>query len=127
MHAADAPSPFVYFVLHPFLFPWFGSQLNTFEMKSRLSRFIAEDPQDVPLPREEALRLSTEAFRLWAVAAGYGQACDLYRYSSGLERRAWRAQRSSGHPIPKGWVEGSPGSVSSPFRLSCLTFSDLLQ
>uniref|UniRef100_A0A8C3U458 RNA polymerase II associated protein 1 n=1 Tax=Catharus ustulatus TaxID=91951 RepID=A0A8C3U458_CATUS len=52
--------------------------LNTFEMKSRLSRFIAEDPQDVPLAREEALRLSTEAFRLWAVAAGYGQACDLY-------------------------------------------------
>uniref|UniRef100_A0A8C4UNG6 RNA polymerase II associated protein 1 n=1 Tax=Falco tinnunculus TaxID=100819 RepID=A0A8C4UNG6_FALTI len=53
--------------------------LNTFEMKSRLSRFIAEDPLDLPLPREEAIRLSTEAFRLWAVAAGYGQACDLYR------------------------------------------------
>ncbi|NXN18865.1 RPAP1 protein, partial [Indicator maculatus] len=53
--------------------------LNQFEMKSRLSRFIAEDPLDLPLPREEAIRLSTEAFRLWAVAAGYGQACDLYR------------------------------------------------
>ncbi|XP_075008236.1 RNA polymerase II-associated protein 1 isoform X7 [Calonectris borealis] len=53
--------------------------LNKFEMKSRLSRFIAEDPLDLPLPREEAIRLSTEAFRLWAVAAGYGQACDLYR------------------------------------------------
>ncbi|XP_039924071.1 RNA polymerase II-associated protein 1-like isoform X1 [Hirundo rustica] len=52
--------------------------LNRFEMKSRLSRFIAEDPVDLPLPREEATRLSTEAFRLWAVAAGYGQACDLY-------------------------------------------------
>ncbi|NWR98535.1 RPAP1 protein, partial [Motacilla alba] len=52
--------------------------LNKFEMKSRLSRFIAEEPLDVPLPREEATRLSTEAFRLWAVAAGYGQACDLY-------------------------------------------------
>ncbi|NXF83091.1 RPAP1 protein, partial [Sclerurus mexicanus] len=52
--------------------------LNTFEMKSRLSRFIAEDPLDLLLPREEAIRLSTEAFRLWAVAAGYGQACDLY-------------------------------------------------
>ncbi|NXA10836.1 RPAP1 protein, partial [Sapayoa aenigma] len=52
--------------------------LNKFEMKSRLSRFIAEDPLDLPLPREEAIRLSTEAFRLWAVAAGYGQACDLY-------------------------------------------------
>ncbi|XP_006265441.1 RNA polymerase II-associated protein 1 isoform X2 [Alligator mississippiensis] len=53
--------------------------LNKFELKSRLSRFIAEDPQDLPLQREEAIRLSTEAFRLWAVAAGYGQACDLYR------------------------------------------------
>uniref|UniRef100_A0A8D2PHG6 RNA polymerase II associated protein 1 n=1 Tax=Zosterops lateralis melanops TaxID=1220523 RepID=A0A8D2PHG6_ZOSLA len=52
--------------------------LNKFEMKSRLSRFIAESPLDVPLPREEAVRLSTEAFRLWAVAAAYGQACDLY-------------------------------------------------
>ncbi|NWJ09131.1 RPAP1 protein, partial [Crypturellus undulatus] len=53
--------------------------LNKFEMKSRLSRFIAEDPLDLLLPREEAIRLSTEAFRLWAVAAAYGQACDLYR------------------------------------------------
>ncbi|XP_009997874.1 PREDICTED: RNA polymerase II-associated protein 1 [Chaetura pelagica] len=53
--------------------------LNKFEMKSRLSRFIAEDPLDLLLPGEEAIRLSTEAFRLWAVAAGYGQACDLYR------------------------------------------------
>ncbi|NWW49647.1 RPAP1 protein, partial [Pedionomus torquatus] len=53
--------------------------LNKFEMKSRLSRFIAEDPLDLLLPREEAIRLSTEAFRLWAVAAGYAQACDLYR------------------------------------------------
>uniref|UniRef100_A0A8D0G6W3 RNA polymerase II associated protein 1 n=1 Tax=Sphenodon punctatus TaxID=8508 RepID=A0A8D0G6W3_SPHPU len=53
--------------------------LNKFELKSRLSRFIAEDPQDLPLKSKEALRLSTEAFRLWAVAAGYGQACDLYR------------------------------------------------
>ncbi|NWV68108.1 RPAP1 protein, partial [Malurus elegans] len=52
--------------------------LNKFEMKSRLSRFIAEDPLDLLLPREESVRLSTEAFRLWAVAAGYGQACDLY-------------------------------------------------
>ncbi|NXN99944.1 RPAP1 protein, partial [Rhinopomastus cyanomelas] len=53
--------------------------LNQFEMKSRLSRFIAEDPLDLPLPKEEAIRLSTEALRLWAVAARYGQACDLYR------------------------------------------------
>ncbi|XP_074853131.1 RNA polymerase II-associated protein 1 isoform X2 [Carettochelys insculpta] len=53
--------------------------LNKCELKSRLSRFIAEDPQDLPLCREESIRLSTEAFRLWAVAAGYGQSCELYR------------------------------------------------
>nr|XP_056707727.1 RNA polymerase II-associated protein 1 [Euleptes europaea] len=53
--------------------------LNKYEMKNRLSRFVAEDPKDLSLRREEAIRLSTEAFRLWAVAAGYGQACDLYR------------------------------------------------
>ncbi|XP_069064861.1 RNA polymerase II-associated protein 1 isoform X3 [Pleurodeles waltl] len=53
--------------------------LNKFELKERLSRFVAEDPQDLPLQRGEALKLSTEAFRLWAVAAGYGQACELYR------------------------------------------------
>lgn len=49
-------------------------------MKSRLSRFIAEDPKDLSLRMEEAINISTEAFRLWAVATGYGQACDLYRY-----------------------------------------------
>uniref|UniRef100_A0A6J0TLK9 RNA polymerase II-associated protein 1 n=1 Tax=Pogona vitticeps TaxID=103695 RepID=A0A6J0TLK9_9SAUR len=52
--------------------------LNKFEMKSRLSRFIAEDPKDLPLGIEEAIRINTEAFRLWAITAGYGQACDLY-------------------------------------------------
>ncbi|XP_032649769.1 RNA polymerase II-associated protein 1 isoform X3 [Chelonoidis abingdonii] len=57
--------------------------LNKFELKSRLSRFIAEDPQDLSLRREEAIRLSTEAFRLWAVAAGYGQCCDLYSSGPG--------------------------------------------
>lgn len=31
------------------------------------------------LPLEEAETLNTEAFRLWAVAASYGQGGDLYR------------------------------------------------
>lgn len=60
----------------------YSLQLNKLEMKSRLSRFVAEDPTDLSLRRDEAMKLSTEAFRLWAVAAGYGQACDLYRYES---------------------------------------------
>uniref|UniRef100_A0A8C5MJR7 RNA polymerase II associated protein 1 n=1 Tax=Leptobrachium leishanense TaxID=445787 RepID=A0A8C5MJR7_9ANUR len=53
--------------------------LNAFDVKSRLSRFVAQEPQDLPLPREEAEKLNVETFLLWAVAAGYGQACDLYR------------------------------------------------
>lgn len=83
----------------------FVLQLNKFEMKSRLIRFTAEDPQDLLLPREEAIRLSTEAFRLWAVAAGYGQACDLYRYSPKLEKWewwGWRAQQR--HRVLEGWI-----------------------
>ncbi|XP_019824127.2 RNA polymerase II-associated protein 1 [Bos indicus] len=53
--------------------------LSGFDLRSRLSRFIAEDPQDLALPLEEAETLSTEAFRLWAVAASYGLGSDLYR------------------------------------------------
>ncbi|XP_069807066.1 RNA polymerase II-associated protein 1 [Dendropsophus ebraccatus] len=53
--------------------------LNTFDMRSRLSRFVVQEPRDLPLIKGEAERLSTETFRLWAIAAGYGQACDLYR------------------------------------------------
>nr|XP_033807986.1 RNA polymerase II-associated protein 1 isoform X2 [Geotrypetes seraphini]XP_033807987.1 RNA polymerase II-associated protein 1 isoform X2 [Geotrypetes seraphini] len=52
--------------------------LNKFDLKCYLSRFVVEEPQDLPLQHEEAVRLSTEAFRLWALAAGYAQACDLY-------------------------------------------------
>lgn len=119
MHAADAPYPFVFFVLHPFLFPLFVLQLNKFEMKSRLSRFIAEDPLDLLLPREEAIRLSTEAFRLWAVAAGYGQACDLYRYSSRLEKRGWRAQQRQ-------WTSCSKGANRGISRLSLYSLQGVL-
>ncbi|XP_073494912.1 RNA polymerase II-associated protein 1 [Phyllobates terribilis] len=53
--------------------------LNTFDLKSRLSRFVVQEPKDLPLLKEEAERLSTETFRMWAIAAGYGQACDIYR------------------------------------------------
>uniref|UniRef100_A0A4X1UY90 RNA polymerase II associated protein 1 n=1 Tax=Sus scrofa TaxID=9823 RepID=A0A4X1UY90_PIG len=53
--------------------------LSGFDLRSRLYRFIAEAPQELALPPEEAETLSTEAFRLWAVAACYGQGGDLYR------------------------------------------------
>lgn len=54
-------------------------QLSSFDLRSRLSRFLAEAPQEMALPLEEAEALSSEAFRLWAVAASYGQGADLYR------------------------------------------------
>ncbi|XP_004861672.1 RNA polymerase II-associated protein 1 isoform X2 [Heterocephalus glaber] len=53
--------------------------LSSFDLRSRLCRFIAEAPQELSLPPEEAETLSTEALRLWAVAASYGQGGDLYR------------------------------------------------
>ncbi|XP_048394300.1 RNA polymerase II-associated protein 1 isoform X1 [Stegostoma tigrinum] len=53
--------------------------LNKHNMKERIGRFVAEDPCDLPLERKGAFALSIEALRLWAVAANYGQACDLYK------------------------------------------------
>uniref|UniRef100_A0A6I8PHX6 RNA polymerase II associated protein 1 n=2 Tax=Ornithorhynchus anatinus TaxID=9258 RepID=A0A6I8PHX6_ORNAN len=53
--------------------------LGGFDLRSRLSRFVAEPPAELALPVQEAERLSTEAFRLWAVVAAYGQGGDLYR------------------------------------------------
>ncbi|MGH0184471.1 UNVERIFIED_CONTAM: hypothetical protein FKN15_015059 [Acipenser sinensis] len=52
--------------------------LNSLGLRERLSRFLALEPQDLLLEPREAVRLSTEALRLWSIAAGYGQACDLY-------------------------------------------------
>ncbi|XP_037057915.1 RNA polymerase II-associated protein 1 [Peromyscus leucopus] len=53
--------------------------LSSLDFRSRLCRFIAEAPQELALPPEEAETLSTEALRLWAVVASYGQGGDLYR------------------------------------------------
>ncbi|XP_049638097.1 RNA polymerase II-associated protein 1 [Suncus etruscus] len=53
--------------------------LSSFDLRSRLCRFLAEVPQELALPEEEAEMLNTEALRFWAVAASYGLARDLYR------------------------------------------------
>ncbi|XP_074091242.1 RNA polymerase II-associated protein 1 isoform X2 [Macrotis lagotis] len=53
--------------------------MSGFDLRSRLCRFVSEAPRDLALPIQEAEQLNTESFRLWAVAAAYGQGGDLYR------------------------------------------------
>ncbi|XP_032712678.1 RNA polymerase II-associated protein 1 isoform X2 [Lontra canadensis] len=65
--------------------------LSSFDLRSRLSRFLAEAPQEMALPPEEAEALNSEAFRLWAVAASYGQGADLYRELYPVLMRALQA------------------------------------
>ncbi|XP_009003767.3 RNA polymerase II-associated protein 1 isoform X2 [Callithrix jacchus] len=74
--------------------------LSSFDLRSRLCRFIAEAPQELTLPPEEAETLSIEALRLWAVAASYGQGSDLYRELYPVVMRALQVvpQELSTHP-----------------------------
>uniref|UniRef100_A0A8B9KI32 RNA polymerase II associated protein 1 n=1 Tax=Astyanax mexicanus TaxID=7994 RepID=A0A8B9KI32_ASTMX len=51
--------------------------LNSLGGRERLSRFLAAEHQELLLEPGEAFLCSTEALRLWAVAASYGQACSL--------------------------------------------------
>uniref|UniRef100_A0A8B9KKC3 RNA polymerase II associated protein 1 n=1 Tax=Astyanax mexicanus TaxID=7994 RepID=A0A8B9KKC3_ASTMX len=55
--------------------------LNSLGGRERLSRFLAAEHQELLLEPGEAFLCSTEALRLWAVAASYGQACSLYTSS----------------------------------------------
>lgn len=52
--------------------------LNSVGVKERISCLLSAEPTDLLLGEAEALKICTEAYRLWAVAARYGQACDLY-------------------------------------------------
>uniref|UniRef100_A0A3P8UL54 RNA polymerase II associated protein 1 n=1 Tax=Cynoglossus semilaevis TaxID=244447 RepID=A0A3P8UL54_CYNSE len=52
--------------------------LNSLKVRERLSCLLSAELSELLLEPTEALRLSTEAYRMWAVAAGYGQACNLY-------------------------------------------------
>ncbi|GAA6108680.1 RNA polymerase II-associated protein 1 [Tachysurus ichikawai] len=53
--------------------------LNSLGGKERLSRFLSVEPSELLLESEENICCSTEALRLWAVAASYGQGCSLYK------------------------------------------------
>ncbi|XP_006158727.1 RNA polymerase II-associated protein 1 isoform X2 [Tupaia chinensis] len=77
--------------------------LSGFDLRSRLCRFIAETPQELALPHEEAETLSTEAIRLWAVTASYGQGSDLYRELYPVLMQALQTvptELSAHHPRP---------------------------
>ncbi|XP_062379235.1 RNA polymerase II-associated protein 1 [Sardina pilchardus] len=52
--------------------------LHSLGGKERLSLFLSVEPGELLLEAGEALRCSTEAYRMWTVAASYGQACNLY-------------------------------------------------
>ncbi|XP_069574258.1 RNA polymerase II-associated protein 1 [Brachyistius frenatus] len=52
--------------------------LNSLGVRERLSCLLSAEPSELLLEPPEALRITTEAYRLWAAAAGYGQACKLY-------------------------------------------------
>ncbi|CAL8272970.1 unnamed protein product [Merluccius merluccius] len=52
--------------------------LNSLGVRERLSRLLSPEPSELLLDPSQALRVCTEAYRLWAVAASYGQACDTY-------------------------------------------------
>lgn len=52
--------------------------LNSFGVRERLCCLLSAEPSELLLEPTEAVRITTEAYRLWAVAAGYGQACKLY-------------------------------------------------
>ncbi|XP_036981275.1 RNA polymerase II-associated protein 1 [Acanthopagrus latus] len=52
--------------------------LNSLGVRERLSSLLSAEPSELLLESTEALRITTESYRLWAVAAGYGQACKLY-------------------------------------------------
>uniref|UniRef100_UPI003AAE15DD RNA polymerase II-associated protein 1 isoform X1 n=1 Tax=Centroberyx gerrardi TaxID=166262 RepID=UPI003AAE15DD len=52
--------------------------LNSLGVRERLSRLLSAEPTELLLEPTEALTVPAEAYRLWAVAASYGQACNLY-------------------------------------------------
>lgn len=53
-------------------------QFNSLGVRERLPCLLSVEPAELLVEPSEALRITTEAYRLWAVAAAYGQACQLY-------------------------------------------------
>ncbi|KAK2826025.1 hypothetical protein Q5P01_020239 [Channa striata] len=52
--------------------------LNSLGVVEHLSCLLSAEPSELLLDPTEALRITTEAYRMWAVATGYGQACNVY-------------------------------------------------
>lgn len=56
----------------------FPPQLNSVGARERLTHLLSAEPSELLLDPSEALRLTTETYRLWTVAAAYGQACEMF-------------------------------------------------
>ncbi|XP_015234732.1 PREDICTED: RNA polymerase II-associated protein 1 [Cyprinodon variegatus] len=52
--------------------------LNSLGVRERLSCLLSAEPSELLMEPNQALGITTEAYRLWAVAASYGQASQLY-------------------------------------------------
>ncbi|XP_062253047.1 RNA polymerase II-associated protein 1 [Platichthys flesus] len=78
--------------------------LNSLGVRERVSCLLSAEVSELLLEPSEALRITTEAYRLWAVAAAYGQACNLYidLYSALVKelQSVQRALNPSDHLLP---------------------------
>lgn len=61
--------------------------------RERLAHLLSAEPSELLLDHAEALRLTTEAYRLWAVAAGYGQACEMFVWVNTRERTRFQSTK----------------------------------
>lgn len=61
--------------------------------RERLAHLLSAEPSELLLDPTEALRLTTEAYRLWAVAAGYGQACEMFVWVNTSKRSPFQSTK----------------------------------
>lgn len=64
--------------------------------RERLAHLLSAEPSELLLDPSEALRLTTEAYRLWAVAAGYGQACEMFVWVNTSEHTLFQSTKHTG-------------------------------
>lgn len=78
------------------VFELFAPQLNSVGARERLAHLLSAEPSELLLDPAEALRLTTEAYRLWAVAAGYGQACEMFVWVNASKCTPFQSAKHTG-------------------------------